>query len=139
MFLRLSVLTLGLALFTSAAQSRAQDKDVKPAASKVTAVTVYANTALVTREVTIPDGAGLTEVVVSPLPALTMQSSLYAEGNDNIRVLSVRYRTRAIAEDTREEVRKIETEIKGYLDELLVSGAKKPAAAKAKSPAAKKK
>lgn len=116
MFLRLSVLTLGLALFTSAAQSRAQDKDkdVKPAASKVTAVTVYANTALVTREVTIPDGAGLSEVVVSPLPALTMQSSLYAEGNDNIRVLSVRYRTRAIAEDTREEVRKIETEIKGY-------------------------
>ena len=54
----------------------------------------------------------MTEVVVSPLPPLTMQSSLYAEGNDNIRVLSVRYRTRAIAEDTREEVRKLEAEIK---------------------------
>ena len=78
----------------------------------MTAVTVYSNTALVTREVTVPDGAGLTEVVVSPLPPLTMQSSLYAEGNDNIRVLSVRYRTRAIAEDTREEVRKLDAEIK---------------------------
>ncbi len=116
MFSRLSALALGIALFVSAAGTRAQDKDkdkdVKPAPSKVTAVTVYATTALVTREVTVPDAAGLNEVVVSPLPPFTMQSSLYAEGNDNIRVLSVRYRTRAIAEDTREEVRKIEAEIK---------------------------
>jgi hypothetical protein len=116
MFPRLSALAVGIALFVSAAGTRAQDKekdkDVKPAPSKVTAVTVYATTALVTREVTVPDAAGLNEVVVSPLPPFTMQSSLYAEGNDNIRVLSVRYRTRAIAEDTREEVRKVEAEIK---------------------------
>jgi hypothetical protein len=63
--------------------------------------------------VTVPEAAGLTEVIVSPMPPMTMQSSLYAEGTDTIRVLSVRFRTRAIAEDTREEVRKIETEIKG--------------------------
>ncbi len=118
MFVRLSALALAIALFASAARTGAQEKDkdkdaVKPAPSKVTAVTVYANTALVTREVTVPEAAGLTEVIVSPLPPFTMQSSLYAEGNDNARVLSVRYRTRAIAEDTREEVRKLETEIKG--------------------------
>ena len=116
MLARLSALGLGVALFASVANTRAQDKDkdaIKPAPSKVVAVTVYANTALVTREVTVPEAAGLTEVVVSPLPPLTMQSSLYAEGNDNARVLSVRYRTRAIAEDTREEVRKLEGEIKG--------------------------
>ncbi len=114
MFLRLSLLAVGLAFFTTTARSRAQDKAdaVKPAPSKVTAVTVYSNTALVTREVTVPEAAGLTEVVVSPLPPLTLQSSLYAEGTDNIRVLSVRYRTRAIAEDTREEVRKLDAEIK---------------------------
>src|SRR5262249_39064228 len=86
----------------------APEPPVKPAPSKITAVTVYANTALVTREVTAPDAAGLTEVVVSP-----MQSSLYAEGGDEkTRVLSVRFRTRAIAEDTREEVRKVEAQIK---------------------------
>jgi len=118
MLARLSALAVGIALFASVANTRAQDKDkekdaIKPAPSKVVAVTVYANTALVTREVTVPEAAGLTEVVVSPLPPLTMQSSLYAEGNDNARVLSVRYRTRAIAEDTREEVRKFEGEIKG--------------------------
>lgn len=118
MFLRLFTLAVALALFASAARTGAQDKEkakeeVKPAPSKVVAVTVYANTALVTREVTVPEAAGLTEVVVSPLPPYTLQSSLYAEGNDNLRVLSVRYRTRAIAEDTREEVRKLEAEIKG--------------------------
>jgi hypothetical protein len=114
---RLSLLALGIAMFLSNTRTGAQDKDkdkdaVKPAPSKVVAVTVYSTTALVTREVTVPEAAGLTEVVVSPLPPFTMQSSLYAEGNDNIRVLSVRYRTRAIAEDTREEVRKLDAEIK---------------------------
>ncbi len=117
MFNRLAfaALVLGVSLVAPAGATRAQDKDkdVKPAASKVVAVTVYANTALVTREVTAPEAAGLTEVVVSPLPPYTMQSSLYAEGTDAIRVLSVRYRTRSIAEDTREEVRKLEAEIKG--------------------------
>lgn len=117
MFNRLAfaALAFGVALVAPAGVSRAQDKekDVKTAPSKVVAVTVYANTALVTREVTAPEAAGLTEVVVSPLPPYTMQSSLYAEGTDNIRVLSVRYRTRSIAEDTREEVRKLEAEIKG--------------------------
>jgi len=102
--------TIPAALF----KVQAEDKPeiVKPAPSKITAVTVYSNTALVTREVTAPEAAGLAEVVVSPMPPYTMQSSLYAEGNDNIRVLSVRFRTRAIAEDTREEVRKIDLQIK---------------------------
>ena len=84
---------------------------VKFSPSKVTAVTVYQTTALVTREVELPAAAGLTEVVVSPMPAHTMPNSLYAEGNDGTRVLSARFRSRAIAEDTREEVRKLEARI----------------------------
>ncbi|MBA4065000.1 MAG: hypothetical protein C0501_15065 [Isosphaera sp.] len=109
---RLSPLVLAL-LLTTAARGQEKPEAVKPAASKITAVTVYANTALVTREVTVPDAAGLAEVVVSPMPPYTMQSSLYAEGGDDkTRVLSVRFRTRAIAEDTREEVRKVDAQIK---------------------------
>src|SRR5262245_33887554 len=80
----------------------------KSAPSKVTSVVVYQNTALVTREVTVPDAAGQHEVIVTPMPAATLASSLYAEGNDGLRVLSARFRTRAIAEDTREDVRKLE-------------------------------
>src|SRR5580658_7168113 len=108
----LSFLTLS-ALLTSAVRADDEKHEpIKTSPSKITGVTVYANTALVTREVTAPEGAGLTEVVVSPMPPYTMQSSLYAEGNDNIRVLSVRFRSRAIAEDTREEVRKLDAQIK---------------------------
>lgn len=108
-------LTLGLTVPLAAQEPKPADPkaaDVKPADSKVTAVTVYQQTALVTREVAVPDGMGLTEVVVSPLPPTTLAATLYAEGSDGIRVLSARYRTRAIAEDTRKEVRDLEAKIK---------------------------
>ena len=95
--------------------AQAQDPksaDVKPAPNKIVADMVYQNTALVTREVTAPEGAGVTEVIVTGLPNSTINTSLYAEGSDGIRILSARYRTRAISEDNREEVRKLEAKIK---------------------------
>ncbi len=110
---RLSLLALAVALTATISRGQEPKVDpVKPAPSRITAVTLYQNTALVTREVTLPEAAGLTEVVVSPLPPFTMESSLYAEGAEGTRVLSVRFRTRQIAEDTREEVRKLETQLK---------------------------
>ena len=77
----------------------------RPAVSKITDVTVYQGRALVTREVSVPDGDGTVELVVTPLPSQTVDSSLYTEGADGLRVLSTRFRTRAIKEDTRQEVR----------------------------------
>jgi len=96
---------------TQAADPGAPADQPKAAASKVTAVTVYQNNALVTREVEIPEGAGTIEVVVTPLPPQTINSSLYSEGSEDIRVLSTRFRTRPMKEDTREEVRKAEAEL----------------------------
>lgn len=81
-------------------------------AGKVVSVTVYQGTALVTREVDVPAGQGLVEVVVSPLPPQTIDSSLYTESGDGFRVLSTRYRTRAVKEDTRAEVRAVQEQIK---------------------------
>ena len=83
----------------------------KSAPSRVTAVTVYQGNALVTREVDVAVGKGLAEIVVTPLPPQTVDSSLYAEGTDGVRVLSTRYRARAVKEDTRSEVRAKETQI----------------------------
>jgi hypothetical protein len=80
----------------------------KAAASKIVNVTVYPDSALVTREVEVPAGAGTVELVVTPLPERTVDSSLYSEGGDGIRVLTTRFRTRPIKENTREEVRKLE-------------------------------
>jgi prefoldin subunit 5 len=85
---------------------------VKVAASRVTHVTVYQSNALVTREVDVPAGIGPMELVVNPLPPQTQDSSLYSEGTDGIRVLTTRYRMRPIKEDTREEVRKLEAQLK---------------------------
>ena len=56
----------------------------RTAPSRVTAVTVYQGNALVTREVDVPEGKGLVEIVVTPLPAQTVDSSLYAEGTDGV-------------------------------------------------------
>jgi hypothetical protein len=83
----------------------------KSAPSRVTAVTVYQGNALVTREVNVAEGKGLVEIVVTPLPPQTVDSSLYAEGSNGVRVLSTRYRARAVKEDTRSEVRAKETQI----------------------------
>ena len=83
----------------------------KSAPTRVTAVTVYQGNALVTREVDVAGGKGLVEIVVTPLPPQTVDSSLYAEGTDGVRVLSTRYRTRAVKEDTRKEVRAKELQI----------------------------
>ena len=80
--------------------------------SKVTAVTVYPTGALVTREVEATGPAGRVELVVSPLPAATISSSLYAEGADGIRVLTTRYRTRPIIADTSADVKKAMEELK---------------------------
>jgi hypothetical protein len=110
---RLLLTAVAVVGFLPAAFAQAKKDDaVKSAPSKVTAVTVYQNTALVTREVTLPDAAGLQEVIVSPLPSSTQDTSLYAEGSDGTRVLSTRFRTRAIAEDRSEDVRKAEAKIK---------------------------
>jgi uncharacterized protein (TIGR02231 family) len=85
---------------------------VKIAPSKVVAVTVYPNSALVTREVEVPAGAGNVEVTVSPLPPTTINGSLYTESAEGIRVLTTRFRTRPILEDTREDVRKLQDELR---------------------------
>ncbi len=86
----------------------------KIAVSKVVKVTVYPNSALISREVDVPKGDGLIELTVSELPQQTVQSSLYSEGNDGMRILTTRYRTRPVQQDTREEVRKLSDEMKKH-------------------------
>jgi uncharacterized protein (TIGR02231 family) len=89
---------------------------LKAAASRITQVTVYQNNALVTREVEVPAGTGTFELVVTPLPPMTADKSLYSEGGDGILVLTTRFRTRPIQEDTREEVRKLEAQLKDHAE-----------------------
>ncbi len=100
----------------------------KSASSRVSAVTVYRGNALVTRVVEVPAGKGSIELVVTPLPSQTIPGSLYGEGGDGIRVLTTRYRSRAVREDTREAVRAKEAEIRQLQAETLKIGRSKAAA-----------
>jgi hypothetical protein len=101
----------------------------RPAASKITDVTVYQGQALITREVSVPEGDGTIELVVTPLPAQALEGSLYTEGADGLRVLSTRFRTRAVKDDLRQEVRtkeellkKLKTDAQRLEKEIAVEG-----------------
>ncbi len=84
----------------------------RAAANKIVAVTLYQGNALVTREVVVPEGKGLIEVVVTPLPPRTIDGSLYAEGSGGLHVLSTRYRGRAVKDDVHKEVRDRQEQIR---------------------------
>src|SRR5688500_9690652 len=101
----------------SAAAKKEAAAEFKSASSAIDHVTVYQNNALITRLVDVPTGTGTLELVVSPLPAQTVNTSLYSEGSEGLRVLTTRFRLRPIKEDTREEVRKAEAQLKQLLEE----------------------
>lgn len=100
---------------------------------KIDAVTVYRGQALVTRIVTLGGPEGLREVVVSNLPEQIVPESLYAETTDGIEVRSVRYRTRPVEQDVREEVRKLDAQIRAAQDELTASQRRSGLAAERKA------
>ncbi len=98
---------------------KADDANPAPAAAKIAKsridkVTVYPNSALVTREVEVPDGAGLVELLVAPMPEQIVPSTMYSEGGDGMRILTTRFSTRQVQEDTSEERRKLEAEKEKY-------------------------
>ena len=82
--------------------------------SRIDKVVVYPNSALVTREVEVPDGAGLIELTVTPMPDRIVPSTMYSEAGENLRVLTTRFTTRQVLEDTSEERRKLEAELEKY-------------------------
>jgi uncharacterized protein (TIGR02231 family) len=77
---------------------------------------LYRGQALVTREVTLDAQAGAREIVIPNLPEHVVDGSLYAEGSDGIEVRAVRYRTRALGEEPRDEVRKLDEAVANLND-----------------------
>ncbi len=78
---------------------------------KITAVTVYRGQALVTREVPVDVKAGAQEIVVSGLPDNVVAESLFASGDDGLTIRAVRYRTEAVDNEPRDDVRKLDDQI----------------------------
>ncbi|RIK84463.1 MAG: hypothetical protein DCC67_04975, partial [Planctomycetota bacterium] len=84
----------------------------EPITGKVTHVTLYRGQAQVTRLAAIDGAAGRLEVVVSNLPEQIVPNSLFAEGDDNVEIRAVRFRTRAVGEEPREEVRALDVQLR---------------------------
>ncbi|MBY0308545.1 MAG: mucoidy inhibitor MuiA family protein, partial [Phycisphaerales bacterium] len=85
----------------------------------IDAVTVYRGQALVTRVIDLgKPGGGLREIVVTDLPPAMSAESLYAEAAPGVEVRSVRYRQRAMPQDSREDVRRLESEVRSLADQL---------------------
>ncbi|HUS57181.1 MAG TPA: mucoidy inhibitor MuiA family protein [Planctomycetota bacterium] len=85
---------------------------------KIEAVTLYRGQALVTRLVSVNAPAGASQVVVGELPEQIVSDSLYARSEDGVQVRAVRYRTNAIGEAPRDEVRAIDESIEATEAEM---------------------
>ena len=86
----------------------------KNATNRIDKVTVYPNSALVTREVDVPEGTGLIELTVTPMPDRIVPSTMYSEAGDGLRVLTTRFTTKQVLEDTSKERRELEAELEKY-------------------------
>lgn len=85
--------------------------DVPTTTGTISKVTVYRGQALVTRTISIDLPPGASELIVKNLPAMIVSESIYAQTSDNIKVLSVRYRQKAVSQATREEVKQLDARI----------------------------
>lgn len=79
---------------------------------KITKVTVYRSQALVTRQIRADLPQGTAELVVGHLPEHIIPESLFAQTQTHLKILSVRYRQRAVREDTREDVKALDQSLR---------------------------
>ncbi|MBM4040363.1 MAG: mucoidy inhibitor MuiA family protein, partial [Planctomycetes bacterium] len=114
----LAMAAVALSAVALAAAPPAEPPGVK---GKVEAVTLYRGQALVTRAVPVEGAAGSVELVVTGLPDQVVPDSLFAEAAAGIEVRAVRFRQRAIGEEPREEVRKIDQEIQLVQDRVAAN------------------
>ncbi len=80
-------------------------------AGDISSVIVYRGQALITRTISAELPKGSSELIVGSLPEKIVPESLYCQGTGDIKILSVRYREKAIKEDTREAVKKLDKQI----------------------------
>lgn len=81
------------------------------AEGRVSEVTLYRGQAQITRLIPVEGAAGSLELVVGELPEQIVPDSLFAEGGQEVEIRAVRYRTRAVGEQPREEVRALDQQM----------------------------
>lgn len=117
----LSYVKLFLVLITVLLVPTLAVAEPKEVTGKVTHVTLYRGQALVTRAIELEGKKGSLEILVGALPEQIVQGSLFAEGGEHLQVRAVRFRTRAVGEEPREEVRKIDEAMEELAQQILLN------------------
>lgn len=107
-----------LAVAITALAASVASAEVPTTTGTISKVTVYRGQALVTRTVSVDLPPGASELIVKNLPAMIVPESIYAQTSDDTKVLSVRYREKAVSEDTREEVKQLDAQIEDVQHQL---------------------
>ncbi len=100
-----------LSVFILATFSLAEG-DASEVTGAISNVILYRGQALVTRTIELELPTGGSQIIVQKLPNAIISETLYAQALGNVTVTSVRYRERAVKEDTREEVKQLDAEIR---------------------------
>jgi hypothetical protein len=87
----------------------------------IMSVIVYRGQALVTRSAAIPQGGGDMELLIENLPEKILPESLYAQSDGSVSVLSVRYREKAVSEDTRQQVLQLKEQIEQTKRQIYIA------------------
>ncbi|KPJ65782.1 MAG: hypothetical protein AMJ43_09960 [Coxiella sp. DG_40] len=98
-------------------QASPAETEVAEVVGRVSNVIVYRGQALVTRTIELDLPKGGSEIIVQQLPNQIVSESLYAQTLDDVTISSVRYRERAVKEDTREEVKQLDAEIEKLMNQ----------------------
>jgi uncharacterized protein (TIGR02231 family) len=83
-------------------------------------VTLYRDQALVTRVLRVDAPAGPSTWVIGELPERIVGDSLFASAGSEVEVRAVRFRTRAVSEAPRAEVRELDTQLAAIAEKLIV-------------------
>ncbi len=108
---RFAAIALAITVACMTTATRADDTKTITQSGKVDTVTLYRGQALVSRTVSVNAATGSIELVVPDLPSAIQPDSLFAEGAEGLQVRAVRFRTRAVGEAPREEVRKLDEQL----------------------------
>jgi hypothetical protein len=87
------------------------EQDVPVQEGVVEHVTLYRDQALVTRRIDIPAGNGVQEIRVGRLPEQVVSDSVFAEGDGDTEVRSVRVTRRASSASDRQEVKDLQEQL----------------------------
>ncbi|MGO8689128.1 MAG: mucoidy inhibitor MuiA family protein [Thermoguttaceae bacterium] len=109
---------IAVLLAVAARPSLSADPPANEAVGRVTHVTLYRGQAMVSRTIPLEGPPGAQELVVKDLPEQVVAGSLFAEGGEAIEVRAVRFRTRAVGQEPREEVRKLDLAIEAVNEKL---------------------